>query len=64
MGAEENKAVVRKWFEAVNRGDGAATLKVTAKDFIFKTMARFTAIPQQPAWLLFNWTREQYARVC
>lgn len=57
MGAEENKAVVRSWFEAVNRGDEAAILAMTAEDFEFMTMAR------QPEWLLYNWNREQFAKV-
>lgn len=57
MGIEENKAVVRRWFDAVNRGDEAAILATTAEDFNFMTMAC------QPAWLLYNWNREQFSKV-
>jgi len=57
MGIEENKAVVRSWFDAVNRGDEAAILAMTAEDFEFMTMAR------QPEWLLYHWNREQFSKV-
>lgn len=57
MGIEENKAVVRSWFDAVNRGDEAAILATTAEEFNFMTMAR------QPEWLLYNWNREQFSKV-
>jgi ketosteroid isomerase-like protein len=57
MGIEDNKAVVRRWFDAVNRGDEAEILSLTAMDFIFKTMAR------QPEWLLYEWDREQFSKV-
>ena len=57
MGIEKNKAVVRSWFEAVNRGDEAAILDTTAEDFVFMTMAR------QPEWLLYHWNREQFSKV-
>ena len=57
MGIEENKAVVRNWFDAVNRGDEAAILDMTAADFTFMTKAR------QPEWLLYTWNREQFSRV-
>jgi len=57
MGIEENKAVVRSWFDAVNRGDEPAILALTTTDFAFMTMAR------QPEWLLYQWDREQFAKV-
>ena len=57
MGIEENKAVVRSWFDAVNRGDEAAILATTAEDFTFMTMAR------QPEWLLYEWDRVQFSKV-
>ncbi len=57
MGIEENKAVVRSWFEAVNRGDEAAILATTNEDFLFVTMAR------QPEWLLYEWDRVQFSKV-
>ena len=57
MGIEENKAVVRSWFDAVNRGDEAAILATTNDDFNFMTMAR------QPEWLLYNWNRDQFSKV-
>lgn len=57
MGIEENKAVVRSWFDAVNRGDEAAILALTSEDFCFMTMAR------QPEWLLYSWNREQFSKV-
>ena len=57
VGIEENKAVVRSWFDAVNRGDEAAILDLTTEDFMFSTKAR------QPEWLLYTWGRDQFAKV-
>lgn len=57
MNAEQNKQVVRSWFDAVNRGDEDFILALTTDDFQFKTMAR------QPEWLLYNWNREEFAKV-
>lgn len=57
MGVEDNKAVVRSWFDAVNRGDEAAILEMTTEDFNFMTMAR------APEWLLYHWNREQFSKV-
>ena len=57
MSIERNKQVVQSWFDAVNRGDEAAILALTAEDFGFRTMAR------QPEWLLYHWTREEFAKV-
>lgn len=57
MGIEENKALVRGWFAAVNCGDEAAILDSTAEDFVFMTMA------VQPEWLQYRWDREQFAKV-
>ena len=57
MDIEANKAAVRSWFEAVNRGDEAAILALTTDDFGFMTMAR------QPEWLLYHWNREQFSKV-
>jgi ketosteroid isomerase-like protein len=57
MSIEDNKAVVRSWFDAVNRGDEAEILTMLADDFVFQTMAR------QPEWLLYTWNREQFSKV-
>jgi uncharacterized protein len=57
MSIEGNKAVVRRWFDAVNRGDEGEILTLTAEDFVFQTMAR------QPEWLLYTWNREQFSKV-
>ncbi len=57
MSIEDNKAVVRSWFNAVNRGDEAEILTMLADDFVFQTMAR------QPEWLLYTWNREQFSKV-
>lgn len=57
MGVEQNKQVVRDWFAAVNRGDEAAILDMTSEDFGFRAMAR------QPEWMLYNWNRDEFAKV-
>ena len=57
MSIERNKQVVRDWFAAVNAGDEAAILAMTSEDFTFLTMAR------GPERLLYNWDREQFAKV-
>src|SRR3546814_1424298 len=50
-----NKQLIRDWFDAVNRGDEAAVLAMTAEDFRFETMAR------APDWMLYKWDRHQFA---
>lgn len=57
MGVEENKQVVRSWFDAVNEGRENDILALTTEDFQFKTMAR------APEWLLYNWNRDEFAKV-
>ncbi len=57
MGIEENKQIVRSWFDAVNRGDEDFILGLTTDDFQFKAMAR------QPEWMLYNWNRDEFAKV-
>lgn len=57
MSIDGNKQVVRDWFAAVNCGDEAAILAMTTEDFSFLTMAR------GPERLLYNWNREQFAKV-
>lgn len=57
MSIEANKAAVRGWFEAVNRGDEAAILESTAEDFVFLTMA------VEPEWLQYKWDRVQFSKV-
>jgi len=57
MGVEENKQVVRSWFDAVNEGREDDILALTTEDFQFKTMAR------APEWLLYNWNRDEFAKV-
>jgi ketosteroid isomerase-like protein len=57
MSVESNKQIVRSWFDAVNRGDEAAILALTTEDFVFRTMAR------QPDWLLYEWNRDEFAKV-
>src|SRR3546814_5842417 len=55
MTVEANKQLIRDWFDAVNRGDEAAVLAMTAEDFRFETMAR------APDWMLYKWDRYQFA---
>ena len=43
MSVEANKAVVRRYFDAVNASDCAAILALTSDDFLFTTMARAPA---------------------
>ncbi len=57
MTIEENKAVVRGWIDAVNRGDDDAILEMTTDDFLFMTMAR------APDWLQYKWGRTEFAAV-
>jgi ketosteroid isomerase-like protein len=57
MTIEQNKQVVMDWFDAVNRGDEDAILAMTTDDFGFMTMAR------APEWLLYHWTRHEFAKV-
>lgn len=57
MSIEQNKQVVKDWFAAVNRGDEDAIRDMTTEDFGFMTKAR------QPEWLLYHWTREEFAKV-
>lgn len=54
---EANKAVVRRYFDAVNVGDCAAILALTSDDFRFTTMAR------APAHLQIEWGREAFSQV-
>src|SRR3546814_14812446 len=55
MTVEANKQLIRDWFDAVNRGDEAAVLAMTAEDFRFETMAR------APDWMLYKRDRYQVA---
>src|SRR3546814_15718037 len=55
MTVEANKQLIRDWFDAVNRGDEAAVLAMTAEDFRFETMAR------APDWMLYKWDWYQFA---
>lgn len=57
MPVEANKAVVRRYFDAVNAGDCAAILALTSDDFVFTTMAR------APAHLQIEWDREAFSQV-
>jgi ketosteroid isomerase-like protein len=57
MSIEQNKQVVRSWFDAVNRGDEDFILGLTTDDFQFKAMAR------QPEWMLYNWNRDEFVKV-
>jgi len=57
MSIEQNKQIVLSWFDAVNRGDEDAIRDMTTEDFGFMTMAR------APEWLLYHWTREEFAKV-
>ena len=55
MSTEQNKAVVRTWFDAVNRGDEPAILATLSEDFAFVAMAR------SPEWLKYRWGRQEFA---
>jgi hypothetical protein len=55
MSAEQNKATVVKWFDAVNRGDEPAILDLLTEDFLFVAMAR------RPEWLKYRWGRQEFA---
>jgi len=57
MSTEQNKQTVRNWFAAVNEGREDDILAMTTEDFQFRTMAR------QPEWLLYNWDRNEFAKV-
>jgi uncharacterized protein len=57
MTLEANKAVVQRYFDAVNSGDCDAILALTTEDFQFKTMAR------APDWLQIEWDREAFSQV-
>lgn len=57
MSIEQNKQVVRSWFDAINEGKEDVILGLTTEDFQFKAMAR------QPEWLLYNWNRNEFAKV-
>lgn len=57
MSIEQNKQVVRNWFDAVNAGREDDILDMTTDDFQFKAMAR------QPEWMLYNWDRNEFAKV-
>lgn len=57
MGTEDNKAIVRRWVDAVNAADEEAILGLLSEDFSFRTMAR------SPEWLKYAWGREEIAKV-
>jgi uncharacterized protein len=57
MTVEANKAIVRRYFDAVNAGDCDAILALTSDDFQFSTMAR------APEWLIINWGRVEFSAV-
>lgn len=57
MGLEQNKQVIRDYFDAINSGDEQAILDLTTQDFLFQTMAR------APEWLLPTWERDDFAKV-
>ena len=57
MSTEQNKQVVRNWFNAVNEGREADILDMTTLDFQFRTMAR------APEWMLYKWDRNEFAKV-
>jgi hypothetical protein len=55
MSTANNKKVIERYFEAVNRGDEQAILACLADDFLFISMLR------RPEWLKYRWDREQFA---
>lgn len=57
MSIDQNKQVVRNWFDAVNNGREDDILQMKTEDFQFKAMAR------QPEWMLYNWNREEFSKV-
>ena len=57
MSVDANKAVVRRYFDAVSASECAAILALTSDDFLFTTMAR------APAHLQIEWGREAFSQV-
>lgn len=55
MSTEDNKHLVRRWFDAVNHGSEQDILALLADDFQFKAMAR------RPEWIRYRWGREEFA---
>jgi ketosteroid isomerase-like protein len=55
MSIDENKRLVLRWFDAVNRGDEAAILAVLSEDFKFEAMLR------RPEWMKYKFDRYQFA---
>src|SRR3546814_13293934 len=55
VSTEDNKHLVRRWFDAVNHGSEQDILALLADDFEFKAMAR------RPEWIRYRWGREEFA---
>lgn len=55
MSIENNKQVIRRWFDEVNVGNEAGILALLTDDFRFKAMAR------RPEWIIYNWSGQEFA---
>src|SRR3546814_14634773 len=55
VSTEDNKHLVRRWFDAVNHGSGQDILALLADDFELKAMVR------RPEWIRYRWGREEIA---
>ena len=56
MNSEQTKQIIRDYFGAVNRGDDAAILALTADNFEFRMMA------SSPSWLAIRLDRHAFAK--
>jgi len=55
MSIEDNKQVIRRYFDAVNKRDKAEILQLLTEDFVFQGMGR------HPDWMRYRWDREAFA---